>query len=232
MENSRLCLIGSLHLDRALGPALKRLLLDIRPDVITVEISRFSIRFRQRAMPVWLTILKRNLRSLPPRRRGHSEIRLLTRQLRMPWEWVAACDYATEAGIRCIPVDSGNFARAELPGWHNRLLNTRNLHLLTEEPDFDLEQYFEKRRIYAYNCVKGRVTPPYHCEIIHPLSYLRADDWQRRELILARRVEKVASICCKTAHIGGWTHLLTNTQWKSMADLLGHLRPRRVMLAP
>ncbi len=230
--DTQLCLIGSIHLDRTLGPALKRLLQDISPHVITVEISRFSIRFRQRAMPVWHTILRRNLRALPMHRRGHPEIRLLTRQLRMPWEWVMACDYAKGAGIRCIPVDSGSFARLELPAWHNRLLSPENLRLLTEEPRFDLDIYFEKRRRYASICVKHRADRTCCCDSLHPLSYLSTPDWQRRELVLARRIEKVARTCCKTAHVGGWTHLLTNSPWNSVADMLGHLRPKRVLLEP
>ncbi len=225
MGNAQLFLLGSLHLDRHSAPELKKKLSGIRPHVITVEISRFSLSFRNRAMPVWFTVLRRNLCVLPARRRGHPGIRLLARQLRIPWEWAAASAYAAEAGIRCIPVDSGNFARMELPAWHAELLGAENLRMISSEPWFDLEQYFAARRRYARFNLEGNSIP---CRTAHPLSYLETPCWQHREHVLARRIHRVAGACGRTAHVGGWTHLMTGTYWKSVADLLEPLRPEKL----
>ena len=225
MGRTKLFLMGTLHLDRDSACELRRQLSEISPDVVTVEISRFSISFRMRAMPVWFTVLKRNLRMLPVHRRGHAGIRLLARQLRIPWEWAVASAYARKAQIRCIPVDSGSFARMELPAWHTELLGVENLNMLSSEPPFDLEQYFAARRSYArLNLVKNHM--PY-CTA-HPLSYLEAPCWQHREQVLARRIKSVAGVCSRTVHIGGWTHLLTRTQWKSVADMLASMRPEKI----
>ena len=225
MKQRHLYLLGTLHLDRELIPALMAQLEDIRPHVITVEISRFSISFRQRAMPVWFTVLKRNLRVLPARKRGHAGIRLMARQLRMPWEWVTASTYAAQAGIRCIPVDSGYFARRELPAWHTELLGAQNLRIISSGPPFDMEQYFADSRRYASLNLQDSGMA---CRAAHPLSYLQAPCWQQRERVLARRIWKVAGICDRAVHIGGWTHLLTGTQWKSVADMLQPLQPAMI----
>jgi hypothetical protein len=225
MANQHLYLLGTLHLDRHAAPELVSLLREIGPDVITVEISRFSLSFRHRAMPVWLTVLRRNLHHLSALKRGHSGIRLLIRQLRIPWEWTAASAYAVQADIRCIPVDSGNFARMELPAWHSELLSPKNLRIISSEPPFDLEQYFASRRRHAGLILRDSTMA---CRVSHPLSYLEAPCWQYRERVLARRIGKVAGICGRTVHVGGWTHLLTGTRWSSVADMLQPIRPEKI----
>ncbi len=227
MGHGKIVLLGTLHLNRELATGLLDHLENISPDVITVEISRFSLRFRNRALPVWLTVLCRNLRTLPARRRGHAGIRLLLRQLRMPYEWTAAKNYALRKGIRCIAVDTGKFARLELPAWHCELLNCKNLRIISSEPDFELEPYFSARQRFARRFLEEGQRC---CEAAHPLSYLMQRQWQERERIVARRLEKVSAVSRLTVHVCGWTHLVMASPWQSLADMLSHLEIQRILV--
>ncbi len=224
-----LFLVGTVHLDRECAGTLGRLLDRISPCVITVEISRFSLNFRERAMPVWAGVLARNLRMLPARRRGHALIRLMTRQLRLPWEWQTASRWARRHEIRCIPVDTGEIARAELPAWHRELLGVSNLELITSGKNFDLGSYFTARRREADMILHHRYSG---CGPAHPLAYLGRKPWREREDKVARRVEAVCKRTAPVVHICGWTHLVRDSAWKSLADLLEAYHPECILVDP
>ncbi len=227
MKCTNLSLLGTLHLYREAGPALYELLTSLAPEVITVEISRFSLKFRQRAMPVWFTVLARNLGCISPGKREHAGIRLLVRQLRIPYEWTVANRYAANHGIRCIAVDMGDFARIELPAWHQELLSSENLEIIASEPDFDLQKHFSARLRFASMFLSGKKQC---CEAAHPLSYLAHDQWQKRENKVSGRIQKIAALCSRTVHICGWTHLVTGSPWPSLSDMLMPLNPQRMLV--
>ena len=228
-QHQGLFLVGTVHLDREGAGTLGRLLDFISPCVITVEISRFSLRFRTRAMPVWFGVLARNLQILPAGRRGHALIRLMTRQLRLPWEWQTASLWAKRHEIRCMAIDTGEIARAELPAWHRELLGVSNLELLASGKNFDLGRYFTARRREAGMILHHKYSG---CSAAHPLSYLGRKQWMEREYKVARRVEAVCKRTAPVVHICGWTHLVRDSAWKSLADLLEEYNPECILVDP
>ena len=193
-------LVGTVHLAREDAPRLLRILDDAAPVLVTVEISRFSVEFRRRRERAWLSQAARALRAVPPGSRGHGRIRLLIRQIRMPWEWKAALSWAESRGARVIPVDTGALSRTELPRWEKELLTRENLRALSRLPDLDLKAHLEEERARARLAVSGRVRPA--------RALLSDPFWTRRERLLSRRLIRLRGCWNRMVHIGGWMHLV------------------------
>jgi hypothetical protein len=99
-----------------------KLLEYLRPDIITVEISRFSLRYRQRQECRWQRLLGRGLQELPAGASEHLAIRRLIAQVALPFEVQAAQDWGRGHGVPWRPLDLGSPARRHLPRYARELL--------------------------------------------------------------------------------------------------------------
>ncbi len=221
-----LTLIGTVHLDHGAEDHIRRLLEEIRPQCITVEISRFSVEYRTLHQDAWLEKLRDLVLGLPEENRGHARIRLLERQIRMPYEWTAARDYARRHGKTCLAVDSDELAREELPQWEHTLLTRENISALVNEPDFDLRQHFRSCHEQALQIIHSPGKIP---DAVHPLAWLSDEFWQQRERHLAGEIRKTAMNKGPVVHIGGWMHLVVIKQWPTVARILEDLEPARLL---
>jgi hypothetical protein len=220
-------LIGTVHLDSEGRNALKEAVTRVGARVITVEISRFSVRYRAAHEAHWLTELRKSQKDLAADRQEHSRLRLLERQLRMPFEWQAARELGEREGIPYIPIDCSDTARADLPLWSTELISAENLDIVTREPDFELENHFNTCHAQA----RGILTDESICETdLRPLAWLKNPYWGRREKILAKRVRRIARLRAPMVHIGGWMHLAKSLPWKTMRDILSDLHPRCIFV--
>lgn len=221
-----LILVGTVHGDPEGYRRAWRLLRRAQPEVITVEISRFSLRYRQKQKPLWDRRFRQALSSLRPEARQHLALRRIAAQLAWPFEVQAAQEYARQQGIRWQPIDIGRLARSHLPRYSHELLSPDNFQhlLLTEYGDW--EQYIEgeyrraHRALSCPDCFAGLVPP-------HWMSPENAV----RERVLARRLRALSRNASRLVHLGGWTHLLTSTGWPTLAQLLNDLHPRCFLLS-
>jgi len=221
MANHRLILIGAVHGDpRGYGRAWA-LLNHLRPDLVTVEISPFSLRYRLRQGARWQRQLQQSLAGLPAGAAGHLGIQRLAAQVDLPFEVRAAQDYRRSVGVPWRPLDLGFLSRRHLPRYGPELLSPENLETLLATPDGSLDEYvameFRRARLALTR------TPP---RLFSP----GASESVRRERFLARRLRRLASGHSRVVHLGGWEHLVdwrdSPGLWRDLADL----DPLRILL--
>jgi len=221
MANSRLILIGTVHADPRGYARAWDLLRHLRPDLVTVEISPFSLRYRQRHGARWQRQLSLALAQLPAGAGGHLAIQRLAAQVALPFEVRAARDYSRGVGIPWRPLDLGDPARRHLPRYGPELLSPANLATLLTTPDGSLDEYV------AAEFRRGRLA------LAHSSRRLWCADSSetlRRERLLARRLRKLACRYARVAHLGGWEHLVGGPDSPGLWHDLQDLHPRRVLL--
>jgi hypothetical protein len=216
-----LILIGTVHGDpRGYGRAMK-LLAYLRPDLITVEISPFSLRYRRQHEALWGRQLAAALARLPAGAARHLAVRRLAAQVILPFEVRAAREYGEGAGVPWRPLDLGFLSRRHLPRYGPDLLNPANLEALLATPDGSLEDFVAgelRRAKVAVGQASRRPLFPQESETL------------RREKFQARRLRGLARRHRRIAHLGGWEHLVN---WQDSAGLWGDLadlKPVRLLL--
>ena len=233
-----LILVGTVHLDPGGRGGLYKIIENLRPSILTVEISMFSVRYRLSNQERWLLRLRHLKYKLPKERRGHPGLKLLKLQLHTPFEWEVAHRYSKANNVPCFAIDSGNLARNELPLWKSEVLSRKNLLKITDEPDFDLDNHFRKCHSQTKIALK---TPNHLPKPMHHLSWLSDRFWERREKTLACRIRRIhgngllnpgsySRTRTHHVHICGWMHLMAGSPWKTLADLLSKLTPMRILL--
>ena len=224
-------LIGTVHLDLKAAPVLFQLLETIRPECVTVEISRFSLWLRQAFETRWKRRLRESIKGLEADGLDCSKIapqlELLHRQISMPFEWECARRYAARHGARCLPVDSGDISRRELPFWDLKLLTRRNLKTLFEaeaasqsrgkDPLKEIfsRQYRQARGLFRQGDAGIRQGHLPFCR----------QGWAARERAMAARIVRAHKRYSHLAHIGGWLHMVRPGSGISAASLLDSYAP-------
>lgn len=233
-HSTSLYLIGTIHLDKqAESQGLYDLLCRIRPEIILVEISPFSVAFRKAHQRQWLRTLWEITKDWPRPKRCHAALRLLRLQLTMPFEWEISRSYGKKHNIPVIPIDSSTLAREELPLWQNELLTEYNLSQLVQQPDLELETYFAGHYRMAQDILCDRHTDdlaetPNRTKQL--LKWMEDEFWQKREGILARRIKRVAITGRKTVYVGGWMHLIIHSPNNTLIDRLIALNPHALLV--
>jgi hypothetical protein len=221
IANYSLILIGTVHGDPRGYERAWALLHHLRPDLVTVEISPFSLRYRRRHGPRWQRQLTRALAGLPADAVQHLAIQRLTAQVDLPFEVRAARDYSRERRVPWRPLDLGFLSRRHLPRYGTELLSPANLKALLCTPDGDLQEYvaaeFRRARLAVKRAPRRLFTPG-------------DSEAGRREGFWARRLRRLASRYDRVAHLGGWEHLVpwpdSPNLWRQVADLT----PGRLLL--
>jgi len=128
--NFSLILIGTVHGDPRGQARAGKLLQHLRPEMVTVEISPFSLRYRHQHEALWQRQLANALAELPEGAALHLAIRRLAAQVAMPFEVRAARDYSRSAGVPWHPLDLVFLSRRHLPRYATELLTPANLEAL------------------------------------------------------------------------------------------------------
>lgn len=219
--NFSLILIGTVHGDpRGLARAGK-LLYHLRPDLVTVEISPFSLSYRLKHGRGWQRQLAAALAELPPGAARHLAIQRLAAQVALPFEVRAAGDYSRRVNVPWRPLDLGFLSRRHLPRYATELLTPANLQGLLASADGELKDFvageFRRARRAWAGAPRRRILPGV------------PETW-RRERFLSRRLRRLVFRHRRVVHLGGWEHLVAwedaTGLWSDLADL----RPRRVLL--
>jgi hypothetical protein len=216
-----LILIGAVHGDPRGYARAWGLLNHLRPELVTVEISPFSLRYRRRHGPHWQWQLAQALAGLPDGAAGHLAIQRLAAQVALPFEVRAARDYSRSLGVPWRALDLGAPARRHLPRYGPELLSPANLQALVTTPDGSFMEYV------AAEFHRAQLTLARGPR--RPLWSVTAET-MRREEILARRLRRLTTRYRRVVHLGGWEHLVAWQDspglWRDLADL----EARRMLL--
>ena len=217
----RLTLIGTVHGDPRGHTRAGELLNYLRPDLITVEISPFSLRYRRQHEARWQQQLAESLAELPAGAALHLAIQRLTAQVALPFEVRAAGDYSRRLNVPWRPLDLGFLSRRHLPRYGPELLSPANLQALLTTADGELEDFVTAEFRRARQALGG--VPR------RPLSPGGSETW-RRERFLARKLRGLTSRYRRVVHLGGWEHLVAWPDSPGLWGDLADLKPGRVLL--
>jgi hypothetical protein len=171
----------------------------LQPDLVTVEISPFSLRYRRAWEGRWQRQLQKALAELPPEAAGHPAIRRVAAQIALPGEYRAARDYSRGRGRKCLPLDLGGVSRQHLPRYGRELLTSANLRALAGEPGDSLEDLvcreFRRARL-------ALARPPWRLDLHN------GPETRRRERFWCTRLKRLVRQGGRIAHLGGWEHLV------------------------
>lgn len=219
--NLGLILIGTVHGDPQGQDRAGKLLDRLRPDMVTVEISPFSLNYRLKHGGRWQRRLAAALAELPAGAERHLAIQRLAAQVALPFEVRAARESSRRVSVPWRPLDLGFLSRRHLPRYATELLSPANLEALLATADGDLEDFvageFRRARQAWAGDPRRRVFP-------------NAPETRRRERILARRLRALAARHRRVAHLGGWEHLVAREDSPGLWGDLADLQPRRVLL--
>ena len=221
IANFSLILIGTVHGDPRGHTRAGELLNYLRPDLVTVEISPFSLGYRLKHGGRWQRQLAAALADLPAGAERHLAIQRLAAQVALPFEVRAARDYSRRVNVPWRPLDLGFLSRRHLPRYATELLSPANLEVLLATADGELQDFvageFRRARQALAGATRRRIFPSL------------PETW-RRERFLVRRLRALVSRHRRVVHLGGWEHLVAWEDspglWRNLADL----KPQRVLL--
>jgi hypothetical protein len=221
IANCSLILIGTVHGDPQGQVRAGKLLHHLQPDLVTVEISPFSLGYRLRHGPSWQRRLAAALAKLPPGAARHLAIQRLAAQVALPFEVRAAGDYGRRANVPWRPLDLGFLSRRHLPRYATELLSPANLEALLATADGSLADFVDAECRRARQALAG---PP------RRRIFPGAPETLRRERFLARRLRRLVSRHRRVVHLGGWEHLVAWEDSPGLWSDLADLQPRRLLL--
>ncbi len=149
-----------------------------------------------------------------------TRLQLLYRQISMPFEWQCARGFAARHNAVCLPVDSGEISRRELPFWDRQLLDYKNIEaLLSSSPEKEgLKEIFEAQ----YQRARMMLSSPPRPASCHTFT---RPCWVDRERAMARRILRAHDRYGDVVHIGGWLHMVRTETGVSVASLLDSYSP-------
>jgi|YelNatPaOPRAMG01_1025707.scaffolds.fasta_scaffold40435_3 pheromone shutdown protein TraB len=228
MENvSSLILIGTVHRDPHGYKKLFHLLSEIKPRIITVEISPYSLSFRAKHVPEIRRILRENLRRMKNEDSlslkeiiSHGAVMSIFCLLKDPFEWQAAKFYAQISNAYLFDIDLSVYAQEKL-AYLAELVSLENLKSLYKLPS---RSFFKE--------ISAQYAKANHLFHNPPKIWPVTKEILEREFYMAEKIRQIFKsnegvIFC---HIGGWEHLLERPDGKSLFHLLQDLNPQRILL--
>lgn len=222
---AELILVGTVHGDPHGYQRAWRLLEMVRPRLIAVEVSQFSLRYRQKHGRDWQQQWQQALARIPPAARQHLALKRIAAQLAWPFEVRVARDYARRYDRHWRAIDTGRLSRVHLPRYRRELLTPENLRNLLSTEDGDWQQYIENeyRRaslaLHSPDRFVGLTGEPGQ----PPAMAVR-------EKIIAQRLRALAGAASPLVYLGGWTHLLSGKDPPTVAQHLEDLQPQCLLL--
>lgn len=222
LPSTNLIFLAGVHGDPAGFGRAWRFFEMVRPEIITVEISPFSVRYRGRAARDWRRRLAAALEGLPPKAAGNLAVARVAAQTALPFEYRAARDWGRAHGAAVKLVDAGSVARRHLPRFATGLLTPDNL--------FSLNQYGESGSLEDFVAREFRRARLARDGRLKRLSRPADEETRRRRRLWARRLARLAADKKRIVHLGGWEHLVPWADGGGLAELLADLSPRVILL--
>ena len=219
---AQLALLATVHGDPAGYERAGRFFERLRPEVITVEISRFSVRYRERAAKGWRRRLAAALGELSPAAAKSLAVARVAAQAEVPFEYRAARDWGKSHAVPVKPLDSGAAARHHLPRYAGELLTAANLRCLCDHgATGTLTEFVAREFRRARLAREGKLRAL-------PLVGEAADN--SRERLWAKRLKQLVTMGKRVVHLGGWEHLVLWPGGGGLSRLLAELNPEIILL--
>lgn len=198
-----LLLVGTVHLDPHGASKLRTLLAQLEPARITVEISRFGLRFRHRdALPRLAELARAVAASGHPEQPGDRAV-ALRRMLELPYEYVECARRAEELGVPVDAIDLSRYSYEKLQALAEAFTPDNLAQLLSDET-FQLSRAAIEQQLLA-----RRYFNDAHLFVHHFRAHEKAEISARGAAMaraLARRLAAAGG--GSVVHVGGWHHLL------------------------
>lgn len=187
-----LILLGTVHRDPAGKKRLLNLLDEIKPSVISLEVSPASIELRKKWGRGWNKIFNENLDSVgrslgrsPRDLLKSSAIRGVFEYIRLPFEYRGALDYAMANSLPLFLLDDSQLAASYLCRVEKEILSEDNMTLLArEKTDGSLAE--EVNALYKR---ADRLVFPRDSEPVSNESFIRDPAaWTEREAALSQKI--------------------------------------------
>jgi hypothetical protein len=230
MSTPSLVLVGTVH--RSGGHRmLLDLLADLRPDTITLEMSRYALAFRICHGPSLLARLETILDTLAaetgrPREElaRHPEIEGIRTLLALPFEYTAAAGYAHATAVPIALIDSSLISARKLRRIEGELLSFENVRILVDLPPAATTESAPLARALVH----GRADPAIGRAFLAPRRGPEGiGDRDRR---MAIEIRRLMSYRKKVVHIGGWVHLVDDEEGETLYSRLKDMRPERMVI--
>jgi hypothetical protein len=220
-SSTNLILLATVHGDPAGHERAWRLFEQVRPEVITVEISPFSVRYREQALKSWRRRLSNALKLLPPEAARSLAVARVAAQADLPFEYRAARDWGRLHRALVKFLDTGRVARSHLPRYADELLSPDNLRILWEnEASGTLEDFVAAEFRRARLAGEGKLLP----------SRSANSEDHRRERLWAKRLRDLLANGNRVVHLGGWEHLVIRQGGGGLTQFLQDLKPCVILL--
>lgn len=232
---SSITLIGTVHHDPRSAAPLAKLLAQLKPKRLTVEISPSVVAYRQ----THGVLLLRKLEMILERLAGpsvplasltdHPAIVAIRGLLSPPFEFSVACAYARKKGIEVQAIDQADSSLAKLRPIEERLISLQHLKKLVSSPGTAPPD-----NAHRYALARQLLTTPDARMRSAFLQGCRGEEGiGPRDRHLAEKIRLLAQEQRgHLVHIGGWVHLLDDPSGETLYSLLSDLQPRRLLLDP
>ena len=222
LPSANLTLLATVHGDPAGYERAWWFFERLQPEVITVEISPFSVRYRERAVKGWRRRLTAALGELPPDEAKSLAVARVAAQAEVPFEYRAARDWGQIHAVPVKPLDTGAAARHHLPRYAGELLTAANLRCLCDHgATGTLTEFVAREFRRARLARQGKLRAL-------PLTGEAADN--SRERLWAKRLKGLVSTGKRVVHLGGWEHLVLWPEGGGLSRLLAELNPEIILL--
>jgi len=230
----RLTLVGTVHRDPQGYERLLTLLEELHPDLVTLEMSPYALRYRQRRGRAQLLRLDRildhlaeevgELREALADLPAISDIRTL---LALPFEYLAASRYCRDHGGQPELIDSSEVSTRKLNLVEKELVSDHNIRVLVRLPAEARNLPWENYRI-----AQGMICLQPSAETCRRFLASRrgAEGIGPRDARMAEQIRLHMKHARHLVHIGGWVHLVADEQGETLFSRLADLRPERLLL--
>lgn len=189
-------MLGVIHRDERNREILNQWLEKLRPDVITLEISQYSLDFRKITGPMYREKLDGTCSWLSSKGLARTNVRLesLYSFLDMPAEFAIADEYRTRNNIDVYPIDMDFFSFLKLR-WVDELINEKNVQESLAETH---ERLGPQERVLAELY--------FHKGVV---AFLYDEEMAMRDRYMCRKIDilRKRHRAGRFLHIAGWQHL-------------------------
>lgn len=228
-----LTLVGTVHRDSRGEERLARLLRQLAPDELTLEMSPTSLRYREERGHLLLQRLDRILTRLgvPDRDRealeNHPALADIRSLIALPFEYRAAADYAKQHRIPLSLIDLPEVSQRKLQRVESELITLPNLRALLAHPALpaSAETYHS-----AAALVLRQSSAAVRAAFLAGRRGSEGIGPRDREMAATIRRHLDAAPQLSLVHIGGWVHLIDDPAGETLFSLLSDLAPQRLLL--
>ncbi|NIS63371.1 MAG: hypothetical protein GTO13_22590 [Proteobacteria bacterium] len=235
-----LTLVGTIHRDPNGLPRLMEILERESPDIITLEMSEYSVAFREKMGPYLKGKLFQILQSLhgkfTRKQRGKlhrpnnpfqiGAIQAILQALELPFEFRAVKAYCERARIsfRCIDVSKYSWDKLKRLG--DEMITEDNMRKILAFAPMDPHEELGKQRALARRLISRDADQLFIEAFLHGKM---GDGMVPRDRYMSLRIKEILKDHGKTLHVGGWEHLLDDPGGKTLYGILKGLRPHRIL---